>query len=575
MSNNQPQQQQQQEETDSLGPKFSISELSSVHEHDNWTAADAKTLNLDHLEDMMDDTDDSPYSDLYMTQQNERSRAMQQQQAYYSNQAPPQQQRQQQQAVHINQMFDPNNRPPPSVNNGAPPPVTNYYGDAHHERNNAPVPAGYVPNKYSPHYDPSMPDWEGATIAEHTMADISTVTPPPEDFYGPYTPPVAMIAPVTGGTPWEELEESNEERENWKNPSHSGSGSTEGLNEKERKLLMGLMILVGALVVVVAVVVPLSLKSVNKAQDEKNSFLGTDQNAALDAPSVAPSDYFEGTTASPTLMGQTKSPVSSPSGIVPLVTPVPTPSPSDAPVTDAPVTPLPTAAPQDYPTTAYPTKKPSLAPVTSSPTKKPTLAPVTPSPTLADTDEPTVSSKLSWQEGMSSTELEWLDSHNTRRKDYHESAGETYIPLVWSSELADHALTWAETLSQEYDCSVSTDPDVQGDEGQNVSGYYGGSGTPESPETMLGYWVEDNVGNDYPDNQKLTQVIWRATEYVGCASSVYDHGDRFCRVHVCNYIRPGNCNMGSYDDWTVPMLADSSPCGLECPAGEGCFWEAW
>ncbi|EED96404.1 predicted protein [Thalassiosira pseudonana CCMP1335] len=514
MSNNQPQQQQQEEETDSLGPKFSISELSSVHEHDNWTAADAKTLNLDHLEEMMDDTDDSPYSDLYMTQQNERSRAMQQQHKRTT-------------ATKRHRSNNDNNKPPPpSVNNGAPPPVTNYYGDAHHERNNAPVPAGYVPNKYSPHYDPSMPDWEGATIAEHTMADISTVTPPPEDFYGPYTPPVAMIAPVTGGTPWEELEESNEERENWKNPSHSGSGSTEGLNEKERKLLMGLMILVGALVVVVAVVVPLSLKSVNKAQDEKNSFLGTDQNAALDAPSVAPSDYFEGTTASPTLMGQTKSP-------------------------------------------------PSLAPVTSSPTKKPTLAPVTPSPTLADTDEPTVSSKLSWQEGMSSTELEWLDSHNTRRKDYHESAGETYIPLVWSSELADHALTWAETLSQEYDCSVSTDPDVQGDEGQNVSGYYGGSGTPESPETMLGYWVEDNAGNDYPDNQKLTQVIWRATEYVGCASSVYDHGDRFCRVHVCNYIRPGNCNMGSYDDWTVPMLADSSPCGLECPAGEGCFWEAW
>jgi hypothetical protein len=32
--------------------------------------------------------------------------------------------------------------------------------------------------------------------------------------------------------------------------------------------------------------------------------------------------------------------------------------------------------------------------------------------------------------------------------------------------------------------------------------------------------------------------------------------------------------MEKYDDWTVPMLMDDTPCGDECPE-EGCYWTAF
>ena len=48
-------------------------------------------------------------------------------------------------------------------------------------------------------------------------------------------------------------------------------------------------------------------------------------------------------------------------------------------------------------------------------------------------------------------------------------------------------------------------------------------------------WVEDEVDDDYPANGHLTQVLWRATFYVGCADA--SNGDR--HVQVCRYARPG------------------------------------
>eukprot|EP00951_Prasinocladus_malaysianus_P014453 scaffold109934_cov41-Prasinocladus_malaysianus.AAC.1 len=60
-----------------------------------------------------------------------------------------------------------------------------------------------------------------------------------------------------------------------------------------------------------------------------------------------------------------------------------------------------------------------------------------------------------------------------------------------------------------------------------------------------------------------TQVIWRASEYVGCGeagSSAYGY------VQVCRYIRPGNCNGKSN------YMEASTPCGPFCPE-EGCSAE--
>ena len=54
--------------------------------------------------------------------------------------------------------------------------------------------------------------------------------------------------------------------------------------------------------------------------------------------------------------------------------------------------------------------------------------------------------------------------------------------------------------------------------------------------------------------------LWRASRYVGCGDAVkINDGEKPCHIHVCRYVRAGNCNMGSYnasvgDNWLVPML---------------------
>ena len=40
----------------------------------------------------------------------------------------------------------------------------------------------------------------------------------------------------------------------------------------------------------------------------------------------------------------------------------------------------------------------------------------------------------------------WLESHNTRRKEWHEEANVTFRPLVWSNALALESKIWADEL---------------------------------------------------------------------------------------------------------------------------------
>ena len=96
----------------------------------------------------------------------------------------------------------------------------------------------------------------------------------------------------------------------------------------------------------------------------------------------------------------------------------------------------------------------------------------------------------------------------------------------------------------------------------------------EGPESIMTRWVEREANKDYPNNQSFTQVMWRATRYLGCADryelvELEDGSSTHCYISVCRYARAGNCNVGKYANWMTPVLADSSPCGPVCPA-EGC-----
>ena len=127
---------------------------------------------------------------------------------------------------------------------------------------------------------------------------------------------------------------------------------------------------------------------------------------------------------------------------------------------------------------------------------------------------------------------EWLLSHNTRRKKYHEANNKTVVDLKWSTGL------WG-LAKQNADVSAQNCARVA------YSGDYGFNGAQFSPqnltaESALNIW-EGKMSSGYPDNAAITQAIWRASCYVGCYTAVNDV--RKCSVAICIYAKPGNCNM--------------------------------
>jgi len=116
--------------------------------------------------------------------------------------------------------------------------------------------------------------------------------------------------------------------------------------------------------------------------------------------------------------------------------------------------------------------------------------------------------------------------------------------LVWAQHLAAAGAFYHDPKAGTY--------------GENLA-KNGGQDQPAT-ENVLSRWVEDEAALNYPANGHLTQVLWRATKYVGCA----DARSGNTHVQACRYARPGNCNMAKYSTWLEPMLEDTSPCGATC-----------
>ena len=179
--------------------------------------------------------------------------------------------------------------------------------------------------------------------------------------------------------------------------------------------------------------------------------------------------------------------------------------------------------------------------------------------------------------GMTVRDGLYLEAHNTRRKEWHESNNVSYVPLVWSHQLAFESRIWAEKLL--VNCSqagIEHEPYVQ--DGENLAKNVGKEeswGQLYPPTKIVGRWVEWEIKRPYPGNAHLTQALWRSSKYMGCGESVKDFRNGKCRVQVCRYSRAGNCDMGRYNatvdkNWLGPMIADTSRCGPDC-APEGCY----
>jgi hypothetical protein len=118
-------------------------------------------------------------------------------------------------------------------------------------------------------------------------------------------------------------------------------------------------------------------------------------------------------------------------------------------------------------------------------------------------------------------------------------------PLQWNPQLAADARVWADDLAATGRFEHSPDEPGAEPQGENLW-----AGTPRafSPEAMVHLWVaekRDYRPGVFPNNSRsgdvenvghYTQMIWRESRQVGCATAV-GRNEEFL---VCRYSRAGN-----------------------------------
>ena len=173
--------------------------------------------------------------------------------------------------------------------------------------------------------------------------------------------------------------------------------------------------------------------------------------------------------------------------------------------------------------------KPSAAPSPAPPESKP-AAKVMPKANPAATPEitnPEITNPIE----MSEFAAEMLRAHNAAR----QVPG--VPPLLWSAQLAAKAQQWADRLA------ATGESRMEGIPGQNIA-YAGPPGTAK-PGFIVSSWAAEVKNFDYEKNAcanpslkcyHYTQVVWRESKYVGCATAHDAQRD----IWVCDYDPPGN-----------------------------------
>mmetsp|Transcript_7356 Transcript_7356/g.12104 ORF Transcript_7356/g.12104 Transcript_7356/m.12104 type:complete len:494 (+) Transcript_7356:153-1634(+) len=177
---------------------------------------------------------------------------------------------------------------------------------------------------------------------------------------------------------------------------------------------------------------------------------------------------------------------------------------------------------------------------------------------------------------MTDRDKEWLEAHNSRRQRWHRNYGKDYVPLKWSNSLKASSQIWALELLKV--CSYDLYHDRNNNKwGENLASNFGVGdwAVIQTPDEIVGRFVEREATWEWPRNAHLTQVLWRGSNHVGCAEAAKDlGGGKKCHIQVCRYARAGNCNMKSFNDgskewWMDAVMQDESKCGAECPP-DGC-----
>ena len=241
--------------------------------------------------------------------------------------------------------------------------------------------------------------------------------------------------------------------------------------------------------------------------------------------------------------------------------------------------------------------------------------------TAVPTSFQNMESLIRTMQAMTDRDRQFLISHNTRRKVWHERYGKSYVPLKWDNSLKADAKVWAEHLLASCGKGMYHDPNTSYGECATANQGTGSFAKLHTPDEIVRRYVEREEGWQFPKNSHLTQVLWRSTKYVGCAEASKSMGQgKMCHTQVCRYARPGeeirsyhrdaqnacatrppdhslstfhpppsfdrilqhpfslllgNCNMGKYksdraDWWIEPMMMEEGGlCGPACPPN-GC-----
>lgn len=164
----------------------------------------------------------------------------------------------------------------------------------------------------------------------------------------------------------------------------------------------------------------------------------------------------------------------------------------------------------------------------------------------------------------SDNEESWLEAHNVIRRLAH-NVNDDSVDLEWSSELADQAKEYAEsmaesgifahsnTTNQVCDPDKTTDPPTRQPNkcGENLSKDWGNSVAVTPMETVQRWYDEckDYPGSYTDSSGHYTQVVWNNAKKVGCAYATNNMGEQY---GVCLY-DTGNINVnGSGFDIYVP-----------------------
>jgi hypothetical protein len=152
--------------------------------------------------------------------------------------------------------------------------------------------------------------------------------------------------------------------------------------------------------------------------------------------------------------------------------------------------------------------------------------------------------------------LENTAAANTILKVHNDERAAVKSPaLKWSNSLAADAKSWAENLasrppkpssSSGWNQCCGGEPDlVHGSTGENI---WAGGANYYSTADMVQSWASEKNGynlapfdfnRDYA-HAHYTQMVWRTTTDIGCATAIGNQG-RF-EFLVCRYSPPGNYN---------------------------------